>query len=110
MKQPVEIVQEQLDAYNAHDLARFVACYSEQIEVFRPPALAPVIQGKAAFSAHYQQNRFTIPELHASLVNRMVSGNIVIDHEAVVGLSQHPLSAIAVYQVEDGLIQRVWFY
>lgn len=110
MKQAVDVVQEQLDAYNAHDLARFVACYSEQIEVFRPPAVAPVLQGIAALSAHYQQNRFNLPELHASLVNRMVSGNIVVDHEAVQGLSEQSISAIAVYQVEAGLIQRVWFY
>ena len=35
-------MQRQLDAYNAHDLQRFVAEYTDDIQVFRPPAVAPV--------------------------------------------------------------------
>ena len=35
---PVDIVQEQLEAYNARDLDRFAATYSETIRIFRMPA------------------------------------------------------------------------
>ena len=51
------IVQAQLDAYNARDLQAFVACYDEQIEVFRPPAAEPVIAGIAALAQHYADKR-----------------------------------------------------
>ncbi len=110
MLSPAEVVQAQLDAYNDRDIERFVACYSEQVEVFRPPTSTPVLQGLSALREHYQKNRFTLPNLHARLVNRMVSANIVVDHEAITGLHDQELSAVAVYQVEAGLIQRVWFY
>lgn len=103
-------VQRQLDAYNAHDLERFVAEYTDDVRVFRPPEPEPVLAGKPAFAEHYAKNRFNLPELHARLVNRMVSGNIVVDQEAITGLPGGPLSAVAVYDVVDGRIKTVWFF
>ena len=110
MTNPVEPVQRQLDAYNAHDLERFVAQYSEDIQVFRPPGERPIFSGKAAFSHHYATNRFTLPNLHAEVVNRMVVGNVVVDHERITGLAAGIVDAIAVYQVEGEHIRFVWFY
>ena len=103
-------VQRQLEAYNAHDLERFAAEYAEDVQVFRPPATAPVLSGKLAFTEHYAKNRFTIPDLHATVVNRMVAGNTVVDHERIVGLEADVLEAIAVYEVDAGLIKKVWFF
>ena len=103
-------VQRQLEAYNAHDIERFAAEYTEDIQVFRPPAAEPVLSGKQAFSEHYAKNRFTIPNLHATVVNRMVSGNKVVDHERIVGLAPEVVEAIAVYEVEGSRIKKVWFF
>ena len=110
MMNPVEPVQRQLDAYNARDLERFVAEYTDDVQVFRPPSTEPMLSGKAAFAAHYAKNRFTIATLHAEVVNRMVAGNVVVDHERITGLGDAVVEAIAVYRVVDGRIQRVWFY
>jgi hypothetical protein len=107
---PADPVQRQLDAYNARDLERFVAEYTDDIQVFRPPATDPVLSGKQAFAAHYANNRFNLPDLHAEVVNRMVAGDTVVDHEQITGLPQGPLEAIAVYQVAEGRIRAVWFY
>jgi hypothetical protein len=103
-------VQRQLDAYNAHDLERFVAEYTDDIQVFRPPAAEPVISGKQAFAAHYAKNRFTLSSLHAEVVNRMVSGDTVVDHERITGLQEGAVDAVAVYKVSGGLISAVWFF
>ena len=35
---PEVVVQRQLDAYNAHDLQRFLEVYAEDVEVWRMPA------------------------------------------------------------------------
>ena len=107
---PETIVQLQLDAYNARDLERFVACYSEQIQVFRPPAAEPVLVGKAAFAEYYATQRFNRPGLHAQLVNRMVLGRRVIDHERIVGVGDEPFEVAVVYEVADGMIQTVWAF
>ena len=107
---PVDPVQRQLEAYNAHDLERFVAQYADDIRVYRPPATEPALVGKQAFADHYARNRFTLPNLHAEVVNRMVSGNKVVDHERITGLQPGVVEAIAVYEVEGGLIRTVWFH
>ena len=107
---PADPVQRQLDAFNAHDLERFVAAYADDVQVFVPPAVEPVLSGKAAFAAHYASKRFNLPELHADLVARLVSGNTVVDHERVTGLGDGVVEAIAVYRVDGDRIRTVWFY
>src|SRR5512140_3395447 len=100
-------VQRQLDAYNARDLDRFVAEYTDDVKVFRPPAAEPVLSGKAAFADHYARNRFTLPGLHADVVNRIVSGNRVVDHERIAGLGDGIVEAIAVYEIDGERIRTV---
>ena len=110
MSNPIDAVQRQLDAYNAHDLERFIAQYSENVQVFRPPAVKAILSGKKALAEHYGANRFTLPSLHAEIVNRMVAGSVVVDHERITGLQEGVLEAIVVYQVDGHLIHSVWFY
>jgi hypothetical protein len=104
-------VQRQLDAYNARDLPRFLAEYSDDVLHFRPPAAQPVIAGKAAMAEHYATKRFNLPGLHAALVNRMVLGNKVIDHERITGIGDAPVDAAVAFEVNhQGLICRVWYF
>ena len=107
---PAEPVQRQLEAYNAKDLERFVAEYTEDVQVFRPPQTEPVLSGKKTFAEHYGKNRFTLPSLHAEVVNRIVAGNKVVDHERISGLQEGIVEAIVVYEVVDERIRTVWFY
>ena len=106
----LQLAQAQFEAYNARDLAAFTACYSETVQVFRPPAPEPTITGKAAFAEFYATQRFDRPALRAELVNRMVFGNTVIDHERIHGLGEQPLEMAVVYLVQHGLIQTVHAY
>ena len=105
----VEIVQRQVDAYNAHDLERFVATYAESVRVFRMPATEPTISGKTQFTDVYRA-RLSTPGLHAEILSRIVLGNKVIDHERVRGIAAEPLEALAVYELSHGLIENVWFF
>jgi len=105
-----DTVQRQLDAYNARDLERFLACYAETIRVYRPPAPEPAIAGKAAFGAFYATQRFNRASLHAELVKRMVLGNKVIDHERITGARDAPFEVAVVYEVAGGLIQCTWSF
>ncbi len=105
-----EVVQRQLDAYNARDLARFVAQFGESVQVFRMPATVPAMIGREALARYYAAHRFKLPGLHAELINRIVLGNKVIDHERILGVRPQPYEAVAAYEVRDGLIQTVWFF
>jgi hypothetical protein len=107
---PAAIVQRQVDTYNRRDLDAFVATYSDRVQIFRMPSSEPAISGKEQLTAFYATQRFNLPHLHAEIVSRMVMGNKVIDHERITGLQAEPVEAVAVYEVADGLIQRVWFF
>jgi hypothetical protein len=107
---PEAVIQRRNDAYNARDLGAFLATYSDHVRVFRPPSIEPVIYGKATFGEFYASERFNKIGLHAELVNRMVIGNTVIDHERISGVRDEPFEVAIVYEVADDLIQCVWFY
>jgi hypothetical protein len=103
-------VQRQLDAYNAKDLTAFISCYHPDIAIYRMPAAAPSLKGRAALEAFYKAERFTIAALRAEVLQRMVVGNKVIDHEKVYGMAEQPYEVMVVYEVQDGLIINAWFY
>jgi hypothetical protein len=106
---PEQIVQRQLEAYNAHDLDAFCDTYAEDVEIILLPDPAPALRGRDALRAFYACQRFNLPALHATIRQRMVLGNKVIDHEHVTGLDTQPREVVAIYEVIDGLIARVWF-
>ena len=104
------VVQRQLEAYNARDLERFLAAYDEGIRMFRPPAVEPVFVCKEAVGRFYAAQRFSHVGLHAALVNRIVLGNKVIDHERISGVREQPFEVAVVYEVSNGLIVCTWSY
>ena len=106
---PAAFAQRQLDAYNARDLASFVAEYTDDVVVYRLPETAPLLVGKPALSEHYQKTRFNLPSLHAELVNRMTFGNKVIDQERVLGVQEQSMDVAAIFEVTPSGISKVWF-
>ena len=74
------------------------------------PATELALKGRAAQEAFYKTERFTIAALRAEVLNRMVVGNKVIDHERVYGMTEQPNDVVVVYEVKQGLILNAWFY
>jgi hypothetical protein len=106
---PSEVVQRQLEAYNARDLDRFAATYAQSVRIYRMPSSAPFVAGMAQLREAYAK-RFAAPDLHAEILARIALGNKVIDHERVRGIREHRVEALAIYEVADDLIQTVWLF
>jgi hypothetical protein len=108
---PERVVQAQLDAYNARDIDRFVACYAPGVLVLDLDSGSTRIEGLAAFRELYQAQFERYPLQRASLVSRQVCGAFVIDLERVRGNPDRPdAEVLAVYRVDAaGLIDRVQF-
>ena len=87
-----------------------IACYHLDIAIYRMPATQPFLTDREALAAFYKTERFTIAELRAEVLQRMVVGNKVIDHEKVYGMAEQPYQVVVVYEVLDGLIINAWFY
>lgn len=105
-----QLAQAQLLAYNAKDLEAFVACYSEDVQVWRMPTAAPQVQGRAAFRESYRQGSFAAPAVQAEITQRMVMGDTVVDHERVHGRPGGVSEVVVVYRCREGLIAEVYFF
>ena len=106
---PLEVVQKQLDTYNAQDLEGFVNVFAEDAQVFvNLGDSVASMTGRAEIKARYGAMFKANPENKSILKGRMVEGNFVIDHEYIVGRDE-PFTLIAIYEVKNGLIQRCWF-
>jgi len=108
---PAGIVQQQLDAYNAHALDAFVATYAEDAEIFGSPlAKTAETTGAAALKQSYGEMFASLPDLHCRVAQRSVEGDYVVDQEiCVTRRDARPMRATAIYHVRDGRIRRVWF-
>jgi hypothetical protein len=110
MSAVLEVVERQFEAYNARDLARFLTCFADDVRAYRPPAPEPAIVGKRELANFYETQRFNRPGLRAELLTRMVLGNKVFDHERIWGIQDDPIEMVAVFRVQDGMIDTTWAF
>jgi uncharacterized protein (TIGR02246 family) len=105
---PTDVVQRQLDAYNARDLERFMACFAPDARCFDLGRPEPTLDGREAIRARYEALFAASPQLHSRVVHRTAFGRAVIDHELIAGRHGSPdvFEIVAIYEVEDGLIRR----
>ncbi len=106
---PVDLVQRQLNAYNARNLDAFLEPYADDAEIYDLPDKL-TSQGKEAMRKRYGAMFDKMTGLHCELVNRIVVGNTVVDHERITfGTDREPVQAIAIYKIENGKIRKVYF-
>jgi hypothetical protein len=99
-------VQDQLEAYNAHDLEKFLRPYAEDVVVKKQPTGTVLMQGKAAMRPGYADQFTHHPEIVCDVKSRIVAGEWIFDHE----FSSSGGDVVAAYHVKDGQIVEVWFF
>ena len=107
---PEQVVQRQLDAYNAKNLDAWLATYAPDATQYEHP-------GRLLARGHVEMRartgpRFTEPHLHARLIHRSVVANVVVDHEEVTrrfAEGDGRIELLCIYVVELGLIQTASF-
>ncbi len=104
---PEMLIRQQLNAYNAHDVEAFLMPYAEDVEVYEFPSKL-LSKGKDQMRKDYQFIK-TVPGLYCKLLNRIVKGNMVIDHEEIYINGGKNIYGIAIYVVENGKISKVYF-
>ncbi|MEO0552693.1 MAG: nuclear transport factor 2 family protein [Bacteroidota bacterium] len=106
---PEQLAQTQLNAYNNRDLEAFLEPYSDTVKVYNFPNDFRY-QGKETMRKNYGGMFERLTDLNCELVNRMVSGNTVIDHERVLFEKGRPKTEVfALYKIAHGKIQEVYF-
>ena len=105
---PQLLVDQQLAAYNARNIDAFLMPYSDSVELYDYPGKL-IGKGKAEMRKMYTGLFQQVTQLHCELVNRIIEGNTIIDHESVSGFGPNPVRAVAIYTIFNGKIQKVEF-
>lgn len=106
---PEAVVQQQLDAYNARDLAALLSVYADEAEMYEFPDKL-LARGADQLRERFSQ-RFSEPNLHAQLRHRIVMGSKVIDHECVTRtFPEGPgeIDLVMIYEVAGDRIAKAW--
>lgn len=104
-----DLVQRQVNAYNARDIDAFMACFSAECEIYDFESGKLIMKGDSAMRERYGRMFRDLTSLHCKIENRIVIGNKVLDKELVTGLSVQPVHAVAVYEITGGKIVKCWF-
>ncbi|CAB3947296.1 hypothetical protein LMG7053_02361 [Achromobacter ruhlandii] len=107
---PADVVQRQLDAYNARDIDAFMAAWADDCLYYAFPDTL-LASGSAQIRQRHVE-RFQEPDLHGRLVSRIVNDDMVVDQEVVTrNFADGPgeIDVVAIYEVRDGRIAKAWF-
>jgi hypothetical protein len=109
MASPEALASRQLAGYNARNIEMFLEAYSDSVRVYDFPQVLRY-EGKDKMRETYAAMFSRTPDLHCELVNRLVSGNTVIDHERVTfSKSRPPVEVFAMYKIRNNKIAEVYF-
>lgn len=105
---PQVLVDQQLAAYNARNIDAFLLPYSDSVELYDYPGKL-IGKGKVEMRKMYTGLFEKVTQLHCELLNRIIEGNTIIDHESVIGFGPNPVRAVAIYTISNGKILKVEF-
>jgi hypothetical protein len=84
-----------------------MATYGSELKVMLFPEEL-IYDKRYSMTESYSQLFEYTPDLHTEIINRIVIGNKVIEEEYLTMDGKH-FTAIAIYEVENGLISKVTF-
>ena len=101
-------VDTHVEAYNARDLDRFLACYTPDcvVEDARGNVL---LHGHAEMREHFARVFRESPNLHCAIVHRACVGDYVVDEERITGRAGGDQHGVVVSHVAGGLIDHQRF-
>lgn len=114
-RSPEEVLSAQLVAFNAADVDGMVANVSEEFAWIAVDSDGAAVQlvGRAQFRRSMQAYFGTTPDPRAEIVGMVVSGDFVSAVERAFWTEngeQRSQDSLAVYEVRNGLIHRVWYF
>jgi hypothetical protein len=107
---PDQIVQQQLEAYNKHDIDSFMMVFHQEIELCTLGSDTVNAVGWENVKDLYADLFIKSPKLHSKVLTRSVIGNKVIDYERISGRkgASEDVFLVMIYEIKDGLIWKAW--
>ena len=104
-----QTVQENLDFYNQRNIDGFISLLSDDIEIINLGENKPTLEGLASVRGMYGELFSNSPQLHSTILKRIVIGNKVIDHESIVGRNgmSEILELVLIYEIDNEKIIKI---
>ena len=106
---PREVVNRQLEVYNAHDIDGYCALFAEDATISDYVTGQMICNGLAEIHSVYAKRFADNPKLSCTVHQRLEGPTHAIDKETVFGLPTGPLHIMAIYEVRTGLIRSLKF-
>lgn len=103
---PLNIVQRQVNAYNAHDLETFLSFYSDTAIIYNFPGQS-LAKGKEEIRKLYTFLG-QAAGLHVSITDRTVINNKVFDHESATQAGRRLGEGEVIYYIDGRKISKVY--
>lgn len=109
MTPAAKVLDDQLLAYNAGDIDKYVGFITNNIEIKSIPS-HEMICSNAEEVAKQWGDSFAKSSRHCTIINRITKGDFVVDHEEIKFPNHDKLMyAVAINKVIGGLICKTWF-
>lgn len=109
MPTPLAIAERLMEAFNRHDPEAMSSLVTEDFELFyfnNEGKAELSVTGREALKAEMTDYFKTRPDVRSKIADAIGGTNYVSFREQIVGGA----SSLAVYEVREGLIRRVWYY
>ncbi len=104
------IVDDQIEAYNAQDIEKFLNCYADDVQVYMLEQGKMITDGKEHLRSVMTSAFEATPNSNTELISRMEQGNLIVDHERITGHETgKAIMSIAIYEISDKKISKLWF-
>lgn len=104
-----EVVQKNLDYYNARNIDGFMSLFADDIKFYNFSDGKVTFTGLDECRQIYKELFDLSPDLHSKIIQRIVFDNKVIDHEYITGRkgSKDVVELVLIYEVKNDLIYKV---
>lgn len=107
--EPLEVAEALVGAFNRHDPAAMAALVAPDFELYYVDdagKAALALSGPESLKKEMTGYFAALPEVRSKIVDSVGGERFVAFREQIVGGA----SSLAVYEVREGLIRRVWYY
>ena len=102
------VVQRQMDAYNAHDASAYTSCFTPDAQFIRHPGIT-ALSGRDEIFKNFAKFFHDHKDAKLRVIYRSELGpTTVIEHQETDGVDKTPLTGLAIYKIQNGLIAAVW--
>jgi hypothetical protein len=106
----MDVAKLQIEAYNSQDLKSFLACYTDNIQVYMLHNNQLLTDGIEKLSEIMAKSFEDNPKARSTIISSINQGNLIIQREEIKNhISDKVIKTISIYELTDNKISKLWF-